>query len=188
MKRGFKTRCEDMAASARNELKLGALDKLCPFAYANYLNIPVQSPEQLPLAEQHLRQLVEIDPDSWSGLTMRVGKSLMIVVNSAHPRVRQVSTLMHELAHFKLAHLPARLDVSPNGLLLLSDYDVEQEDEADWLGATLLLPRNVLLSCRRRGWSAIKIAEAYGVSEELCIWRLRMTAVDHQLSSSHRSR
>lgn len=44
---------------------------------------------------------------------------------------------------------PPALDVSPNGLLLLSDYSDEQEGEADWLAAALLVPREGLMRLRR---------------------------------------
>lgn len=35
--------------------------------------------------------------------------------------------------------------MSSTGLLLLSDYSDDQEDEADWLAAALLLPRDALV-------------------------------------------
>jgi Zn-dependent peptidase ImmA (M78 family) len=52
---------------------------------------------------------------------------------------------MHELAHLILKHVPARVDVSKTGLLLLSEYSDQQESEADWLAAAILLPRDALV-------------------------------------------
>jgi Zn-dependent peptidase ImmA (M78 family) len=52
---------------------------------------------------------------------------------------------MHELAHIELRRAPARVEVSETGLLLLSDYADEQEQEADWLAAALLLPLDGLI-------------------------------------------
>ena len=181
MRRGFKTRCEELAASARASLKLNARDKLCPFAYAKHLDIPVLFPKHLDLPAKHLRQLTIVDPGSWSGLTMRRGDSVMIVLNSAHARTRQVSTLMHEISHIALEHVPARVTVSDSGLLLLSEYDDEQEEEAAWLGGTRLLPRDALLAARGSGRTPEQIAAAYGVSKDLCVWRIRMTGVDARL-------
>jgi Zn-dependent peptidase ImmA (M78 family) len=88
---------------------------------------------------------------------------------------------MHEVAHFILKHVPARVDVSPTGMLLLSDYSEEAEAEADWLAAAILLPREALVRRRRAGESAAQIAAAFGVSEQLSEWRLRMTGVNTQL-------
>ena len=66
-------------------------------------------------------------------------------------------------------------------MLLLSDYSEEQEQEADWHGAALLLPRDGLLQMRAQKNSAIDIANHYGVSEALCEWRLRMIGIDIQI-------
>jgi Zn-dependent peptidase ImmA (M78 family) len=88
---------------------------------------------------------------------------------------------MHELSHIELRHMPMRVDVSVSGLLLLSNYSDEQEQEADWYAGALLLPRDALAAARRRNKTATEIATYYGVSEALCEWRLRMTAVDVQL-------
>ncbi len=88
---------------------------------------------------------------------------------------------MHELAHIELRHAAARVEVSDTGLLLLSDYSDEQEQEADWLGAALLLPREGLVKLRSAHKSMSEIATLYGVSEALCEWRLRMTGVDVQM-------
>jgi Zn-dependent peptidase ImmA (M78 family) len=100
---------------------------------------------------------------------------------AAHARTRQRSNLMHELAHIQLKHNPSRVEVSKLGLLLLSDYADEQEQEADWHAAALLLPRDGLLQMRASQLSVGQIADYYGVSEALCEWRLRMTGVDVQV-------
>lgn len=88
---------------------------------------------------------------------------------------------MHELAHVQLKHTPARVEVSKLGVLLLSDYSDEQEQEADWHAAAFLLPREGLVEMRARSDSVTQIAAYYGVSESLCAWRLRMTGVDVQI-------
>lgn len=186
MRRGFKSESEERAQHARAALGLSELDRLCPFEYAKHLGIPVVFPKDIKLPQEDFCQLTVTDPDSWSGLTMKKGESAFIVLNSAHPRTRQVSTLMHEISHLSLRHVPARIDVSDNGLLLLSEYDSEQEEEADWLGATLLLPRALLLAARIRGETVEAIAKANGVSTVLCNWRLRKTAVDVQLRARRR--
>jgi Zn-dependent peptidase ImmA (M78 family) len=112
---------------------------------------------------------------------------LAVILNSSHPKTRQANTLMHEIAHIELKHVPNRVELSELGLLLLSDFSVEQEEEADWLAGSLLLPRNGLMRHRARGASANGIAQIFGVSDELCTWRLRMTGIDRQLGVGKRS-
>jgi Zn-dependent peptidase ImmA (M78 family) len=119
-------------------------------------------------------------------MTLRLDGAFAIVINPAHARTRQRSDLMHELAHIELRHSPARVEVSESGLLLLSDYSDEQEQEADWLGAAFLLPREGLVRLRSAHESTSGIATYYGVSEALCEWRLRMTGVDVQMRRAYR--
>ena len=101
-------------------------------------------------------------------------------------RRRQCSTLMHELAHLILDHIPATVNVSPSGLTLLSDYSDEQEEEADWLGAALLLPQAALLHHRGAGVAISDIATMFGVSDDLCHWRCRMTGVEKRMAFRRR--
>lgn len=70
------------------------------------------------------------------------------------------------------------VEVSDTGLLLFSDFSDEQEQEVDWLGAALLLPRDGLAQMRAARKSNVEIAAYYSVSEALCEWRLHMTGVD----------
>ncbi|WP_425063791.1 ImmA/IrrE family metallo-endopeptidase [Pyruvatibacter mobilis] len=146
------------------------------------LGIIVWAPHEIPGASSdHLNQLLIQDPDSWSGITVREGNLIAIIVNSAHSEERQASTMMHEWAHIELRHKPNRVDRSEHGLFLLSDYPSDVEDEADWLAAAVLLPREGLLRHRSRGMSSNEIAKHYAVSIDLTNWRLRMTGVDRQL-------
>lgn len=114
-------------------------------------------------------------------MTLKEGNLIGVIVNPSHVQTRQRNNLMHELAHFELKHVPTRVDVSSTGLLLLSDYSDEQEQEADWLAAALLLPRNALMVLRSSGRTVEQIAIAYGVSPAMCGWRLKTTGVDFQL-------
>lgn len=182
MRRGFKAEAERWAESARANLGLERLAKLDPWAYAESLGVVVLKVADLELPTAHARQLLIHDPDSWSGMTLDEDGIRLIVLNEAHGPRRQASTLMHELAHLLLEHLPASVSVSASGLTLLSDYSDEQEEEADWLGATLLLPQVALLHHRGRGLSASQIADLFEVSLDICNWRCRMTGVEKRLA------
>ena len=159
---------------------------LSPWKFAEHLGVVVLDFDTLDLAAKHKRQLLEVDPESWSGMTLQKGKIHAVVLNPVHQDGRRANTLMHELSHIVLRHVPARVDVSSTGLLLLSDYSDDQEDEADWLSAALLLPREALVRDRSQGQSTAAIAQRFGISEQLCEWRLRMTGVDLQLRRAGR--
>ncbi|MCZ8195633.1 MAG: ImmA/IrrE family metallo-endopeptidase [Aquidulcibacter sp.] len=186
MRRGFKAQAEREADAARIALSLERNDPIDPWKYADHLGIFVLKIENLGLEDKHLNQLLNVDPGSWSGFTIKEGRNHFVLLNPRHPMPRQRNTMMHELAHIKLNHRAQRVEISESGsgLMLLSDYPADQENEADWLAAALLLPRDALYFHRSRGKSVQQIADHYGVSKELCNWRLRMTGVDSQLRRS----
>lgn len=143
-------------------------------------------PGDLKVPANDLKQLTIVDPDSWSGLSVKAAGLTAVILNPTHPKTRQRNTLMHEISHIHLGHVGNRVDVSEQGLLLVSDFSAEQDDEANWLAGALLAPRDGLLAARMAGKSAQQICSDYGISHELCTWRLRMTGIDAQLQ--HRRR
>jgi Zn-dependent peptidase ImmA (M78 family) len=157
-----------------------------PWLYATHLNVTLLDFSKLALSKPAQRQLTINDPDSWSAMTLQVNGRFAIVVNPMHAPTRQRSDLMHELAHIELRHTPARVEVSQSGLLLLSDYSDEQEQEADWFGAALLVPRDGLVKLRAARKTPAEIADHFGVSEQLCLLRIHMTGVDTQLRRARR--
>jgi hypothetical protein len=181
LRRGFKSQAEKSAAAARGLLKLSLLVPFDPWVYATHLGVVVLDFGALKLPANAIKQLTVVDSDSWSAMTIQDGTALGVVVNPAHAPTRQRYDLMHELAHIKLKHAPARVEVSQSGLMLLSDYSDEQEQEADWFAGSFLLPRDGIFRLRSRGKSVEEVAAQYGVSKALCEYRLRMTGVDVQM-------
>jgi Zn-dependent peptidase ImmA (M78 family) len=76
--------------------------------------------------------------------------------------------------------------MTSDGAMMMSEYNLEHEEEADCFGATLLLPRDALLDVLSKGISDIDAAHAYNVSPQLYRMRRNTTGVDRQLS--YRSR
>jgi len=187
MRHGFKAQAERLSLELRAEQSLTASCKLLPRVFLASIGITIWEPKEIPgIDHAHVIQLTETDPDSWSGCTIKENGHTAIIINPTHPITRQANTLMHEWSHIKLRHKPNRVDRSPNGLLLLSDYPKDIEDEADWLAGALLLPREGILQSRKQGLTAERIAQHYGVSKDLTNWRLRMTGVNKQVSASRR--
>ncbi len=187
MKRGFKAHAERISAKLRSDLGFSERDRLDPKEFLRSIGIQVWDPQEIPnISQAYVEQLTVHDPDSWSGVTVREANAAVIVVNPTHPRTRQANTLMHEWAHIELRHKPNRVDRSDGGLLLLSDYPDELEEEADWLAGAVLLPREGLMHFRGQGIASEAIADHYGVSMELTTWRLRMTGIERQLRARQR--
>lgn len=181
MRRGFKASCERMAEEQRRAVGLALDDPLDPERLAQHLGVTVWRPEDVPdLPEHSLSQLTKKDSDSWSAVTLQVGRSRLTIVNSAHAPTRQRSSIAHELAHLILAHSPSRIDVSERGYLVLSTYEGEEEEEANWLSGALLVPREGLMRAFRGRQDRRALAEYFGVSLQLLEWRLRMTGVARQ--------
>jgi Zn-dependent peptidase ImmA (M78 family) len=178
---GFKAHAERISAGARAELGLGECAPLDPVVYANHLGVMMLDFHSLDLTPKSAAQLLNVDLESWSGMTLKVDSTTAILINPSHNKVRQNADLAHELAHFILKHQPASVQVSATGMFLLSDYSDDMESEADWLAAALLLPRQAIMDRRQVGQSSAQIAQAFGVSTSLCDWRLRMTGVEAQL-------
>lgn len=182
MRHGFKSHAERLSLAHRQKLDLSAFDRIDPKKFLEFLGFVVWSPSEVPgVSDDHLNQLLLADPDSWSGVTIREGDAVAIIINSAHPATRQANTMMHEWAHIELRHKPNRVDRSEAGLLLLSDYPADFEEEADWLAGAILAPRDGLVRFRGSGMDTADIASHYGISLELANWRMRMTGIEKQM-------
>ena len=178
MRRGFKSWCENASSEYRSHLGLVLTGPFEPRDLARHLGVLVRTPNELSgLSRQSITQLTMVDPDSWSAVTVAAGGKNLVIINCAHARTRQRSSLAHELAHIILNHRPSTTSVSEEGFLFRDRYDTEQEEEADWLGGALLLPRGGLLSVYRRTSSSEAIGQIFGVSIKLVDWRLRMTGI-----------
>jgi Zn-dependent peptidase ImmA (M78 family) len=147
------------------------------------LGILVWTPDDVPnFKGQHRNQLLIRDASSWSAVTLEKSGQRVIVVNSTHSEARQNNNIMHELAHLVLEHEAARVDISPQGLMLLETYNLQQEAEADWLAGALLVPREALLAVLKRNQRLEAAAAHFQVSVQLVRMRRDRTGISRQLS------
>jgi Zn-dependent peptidase ImmA (M78 family) len=185
LRRGFKAEAERIAAEIRGELSLDSTSRLDPHDLAAHLGIPVlKIRDCMRFAENSasLRHLTQIDPDSFSAMTVFVGSHRYIVYNEAHAPTRQANDIAHEIAHCLLEHPPSPV-ADRNGCRC---WNKTLEDEANWLAGALLVPREGALALARSGLTLAQIAANFGVSEQLCRWRVHQTGVAHQLRASSR--
>ena len=185
MQRGFKTDAERMGTEVRAELNLGCTDALRPLDLAEHLAVPVFS---LSHVLRHggknsaLSYFASIDTDSFSAVTIFRGTRRIIVHNDTHHPNRQASNLAHELSHCLLGHDPAEL-IGEDGQRY---WNSELEEEAHWLGGTLLVPRAGALVLLKAGSTIEEMAVKFGVSLSLCRWRINTTGVAAQLTRAAR--
>jgi Zn-dependent peptidase ImmA (M78 family) len=115
-----------------------------------------------------------------SAVTVFWGTARAIVNNDAHLPARQASNLTHELAHGLLLHPPAPA-LDQRGCRL---WNQDIEDEADWLGGTLLIPGPAARAAARRHLTHEQVADKFGCSIEMARWRMNMTGALRMLASA----
>jgi Zn-dependent peptidase ImmA (M78 family) len=150
---------------------------------AAHLGIKIWTPADIPgIDPKDVRHLTSTARESWSAATLRNGNESLIIINSGHALTRQNNSLAHEIGHVVLRHEPAKMYVTPDGLMMMSEYNLEHEEEATWFAGAILVPRDALLDVSRRGLSNQDAAEHFGVSVKLLAMRRNRTGVDIQLT------
>lgn len=178
--RGFKSWCENTAESLRRKLGKRTHEPLCPFELAKALHVEVWEFAAVEgLSQDAVRHLTSQAGDEWSAVTVHSEDSLIVVLNPRHSAARKSSNLMHELAHVIREHTPASMVASEAGFMLRT-YDEQQEAEADWLAASLLLPRAALAYCQARQIPSDQLLMDYGVSQQMLRYRMGVTGVNRQ--------
>lgn len=183
LERGFKAWSERTSLAVRKELELGVDEALCPFQLAGHLDIKVLRPEEVRgITDDVLKALLHDDPWGWSATSFSADDRSTIIFNPRHSAGRRSSDIAHELAHELLGHQPATMIVSLElNNFCMRSFNQKQEDEANCLGWTLLLPREGLLRAKLKKRSTSEIARQFGVSEPLVNFRVRMTGIGKQV-------
>ncbi len=182
MERGFKARCEEMSRSMRTELGITLIAPLPAEQLASFLGVYVLQVAELGLSPDDTEQLLHNDPESWSAITVSAAGKDAIIVNPNHHGGRYSSDVMHELAHLLLGHESSTLFFAGQENLALRGYNKEAEDEANWLAGALLLPRDALVSIRKKRCSKEVTCNEFGVSRQMLEFRMRVTGVERQFS------
>jgi Zn-dependent peptidase ImmA (M78 family) len=183
MRRGFKTWCENAARGYRRELGITPTAGLDPRRLAEHLGIVVWTPAQVPsLSSEDVHHLTVAARDEWSAATLRNGDESLIIINDAHDPKRQNNTLAHEIGHVVLRHEPAKMYVTENGLMLMSEYNAYHEEEADCFAGAILVPRDALLALIESGATNNEASLHFKVSEALVRMRRNTTGIDIQSS------
>ncbi len=97
-----------------------------------------------------------------------------ITVKKSDPWFRKVFTIAHELGHYYLhTNKPSEIFYRQDLDFLVKGDEIEQEQEANWFAASLLMPKMVF----SRFWMLIQdideLAQRFGVSSTACYYRLK---------------
>jgi len=183
MKWGFKAQSERMSLEYRKQLGLLPNQALPARTLAAHLKARLHTPKDYPgLSQEQLAILCGNTDGKFSALTFPVGGIPIIIYNPSHSPARQESDIMHELAHVACDHKPPPANVYPGLAVVMRRYDKEQEDEANYLGACLQIPRQGLMAEVKKGKSNAEIADHFGASVAMVVLRMNMTAVKRQLA------
>ncbi len=175
MRRGFKTEAERLASSFRERFRCGAEESVPLAELATDLGVDIMPADRLVPLER-LRELQQLQDDAFSAATFRRSNGTRVVVyNPLHSAGRTRSNQAHELSHIALGHTLRTIEKV--GEMSFMTCDVEQEEEADWLGGCLLLPRPVLLAAAYQGKNAAQIADEHETSEQMARFRLNASGV-----------
>jgi Zn-dependent peptidase ImmA (M78 family) len=182
VRRGFKTEVYAISREIRAELELTALDPLDPWTLADHLAIPVWRLSEYTGISSAIRLLSDAEEGAFSAMVAFVGHKRVVIYNDAHAVTRQRADIAHELAHALLLHEPhvVRAGKSP-------DFDQGQEDEANWLGSSLLVTEESCMSACHRNLSIKDAAEEMGVSEQLMRWRINVTGARKRVERARRA-
>jgi hypothetical protein len=163
---------ERMALQLRSFAGAGLSSRLDPFALADSLKIKVMYLKDLGelLSDTSRARLDNID--GWSGgATPDLGDgSRIVVLNHRHGLGRQASTLMEEICHILFGHEMS--EIVPDKLGGRS-YNINVEEEAYAVGAAALVPYYPLKDFFVSGFSVQGVADHFGVTGSLVIYRAK---------------
>lgn len=176
--RGFKADAERRAVTLRSEMGLQPVDPIAVRDVAAHLRIGFRVADEL-VPREALEALDRLQPGCFSACTLPGPTGPVVITNPLNTPARQQSDAFHEISHLLLRHEMRRLERVAD--LVFYTCDADDEEQADNLGATLLLPRPALVVAHSRGVGVVGIAEMYGVSEQLARWRLNTSGVTLQV-------
>jgi hypothetical protein len=180
LRRGFKSDANWYSTEMRRELSLRPASKLCPRRLADHLGYRVVALSEFARANPRVVSYFGEGPGQrqLSGITLPYGEERWIIYNDGHDPGRQAADIAHECAHGLLNHpLPILLDEAGR-----RRYDLEIEEEANWLGPALLISDAAALFIVRRGYQLEQAAELYGVSVELLRFRINVTSAARRVA------
>lgn len=181
LRRGFKKETNEYAKEFREELNKKPHEALCPWELAELLSIPVHKLSLLDADVDAIDYLTSVNQDVFSAVSVFRGHSRIIIHNDSHHPYRQAANISHELSHAILGHR-SMPPFTHSGERFI-DPDVQEcENEANWMGPSLLISEEAALYIVRNKINLNSAARLYGVSKQLIQMRINVTGARKRVS------
>jgi Zn-dependent peptidase ImmA (M78 family) len=179
--KGFKTWADKKSIELRKIMGLKSHDPIDCYELSEMLNIPVFTLKDLSILgfdNSHYLKLKNRNSDFFACI-LETQSGMMIINNHNTSNNRSNSNIVHEISHVICGHDFSSISTL-NGSVF-REFKKEQEDEANWLGGCLLLPRDGLVWASKKGFTVKEIAVHFGASEQMAKWRFQITGVSRQV-------
>jgi len=173
-------------------LHLSEADLLDPYELAPRVGLRVMDALEVceNLAPHVSKHIFQTGKDAWSGGVLAEplpDGSRICILNPTHSLRRRKITLMEEIVHVHLRHVPTELRQRADGLQM-RDYNKPQEEEAYGVGAAALLPWTRFFHEVNSGICVPDLAEKFQVSKGLIEYRIRITAASKLYNARQRNK
>ena len=171
LQRGFKANANRISLRLRKSLELRPEDPIDLAVIAARLRIRI-----VPLSDfvrecpSAVTQLTVADRAAFSAATLPIASKKIIIYNDSHDPGRQSNSIAHEISHVLLGH-PFTLPIDASGC---RNVDRDLEDQANWLGPTILISNEAAMHIVQTGLDTANACRLYKVSELLL--RMRVNA------------
>lgn len=183
LRRGFKAEANRISLSLRRGLGLLSHAPIDLFVLAERLGAHV-----VPLSEfaaecpDAVRHFTHVETGAFSAATVPLpNKRRVIIYNDRHSVGRRNSNLAHEIAHLALGH-EFTLPIDTTGCRII-DRDVE--DEANWLGPTILISNEAAMHILRQAMGDGVACREYGVTSAVLRMRINASGARIRMSRSY---
>ncbi len=171
-----KSEMEEIAQELRKELDLSDTDKFDPLLIKikNVSVYTLSDLESFDIDHQCVHHLSDIGKNQWSAMSVPLDESndkWLILRNDTHSIERQRITFLEECWHIFLGHKLTKICKIAN--TFGRTYDAQEEHDAYYLAAALLLPESIIKRCVQEKEDIRKLAQRIGVSSELIEYRIK---------------
>jgi hypothetical protein len=112
---------------------------------------------------------------------------LICILNPFQSHRRHKITLMEEITHIYLDHMPSGVSYAVPGIEV-REYHKDQEAEAYGVGAAALLPWHSFFKALNAGQTIETLAELHNVAPDLIEYRIKVTGASNLYKSRQRIR
>lgn len=183
LRRGFKAEANRISLALRRDLGLVSHEPIDLFALAKRFRAYVaplsEFADECPEAVHHF---THVERGAFSAATVPLENGRRVIIfNDSHSTGRRNSNLAHEIAHLALGH-EFTLPIDTTGC---RNIDRDVEDEANWLGPTILIPNEAALHILRQAMDTAAACQVYGVTTAVLQMRVNASGARIRLGRGY---